>query len=132
MSDTRDIKVDPCDNRIIRCHTCLPPVATPSLTLAITPTTALTLTTHHSTFTQTLTLTLTLTRCGTTAYMSPERIKGESYAYPSDIWSFAIVALEGACGAFPYPAFGNYFEVVKRIVDGPLPTEDPAVQVRGM
>ena len=68
---------------------------------------------------------------GTAAYMSPERIKGESYAYPSDIWSFAIVALEGACGAFPYPAFGNYFEVVKRIVDGPLPTEDPAVQVRG-
>ena len=35
----------------------------------------------------------------------------------------------GACGAFPYPAFGNYFEVVKRIVDGPLPTEDPEVQV---
>jgi len=68
------------------------------------------------------------TQCGTTAYMSPERIKGESYAYPSDVWSFAIVALEGACGAFPYPAFGNYFEVVKRIVDGPLPTEDPAVQ----
>jgi len=68
------------------------------------------------------------TQCGTTAYMSPERIKGESYAYPSDVWSFAIVALEGACGAFPYPAFGNYFEVVKRIVDGPLPTEDPEVQ----
>ena len=61
--------------------------------------------------------------------MSPERIKGDSYAYPSDVWSFAILALEGACGAFPYPAFGNYFEVVKRIVDGPLPTEDPNVQV---
>jgi len=68
------------------------------------------------------------TQCGTTAYMSPERIKGESYAYPSDVWSFGIVALEGASGVFPYPAFGNYFEVVKRIVDGPLPTEDPAVQ----
>ena len=60
--------------------------------------------------------------------MAPERIKGESYAYASDVWSFAIVALEGSCGAFPYPAFGNYFDVVKRIVDGPLPTEDPAVQ----
>ena len=28
MSDTRDIKVDPCDNRIIRCHNFFP-VATP-------------------------------------------------------------------------------------------------------
>ena len=49
---------------------------------------------HHSPLT-TQPSTLTLTRCGTTAYMSPERIKGESYAYPSDVWSFAIVALEG-------------------------------------
>ena len=57
--------------------------------------------------------------------MSPERIRGESYAYASDIWSFAIVALEGACGAFPYPMFANFFEWVKRIVDVICPPISP-------
>ena len=65
------------------------------------------------------------TQCGTTAYMSPERIRGESYAYASDIWSFAIVALEGACGAFPYPTVANFFEWVKRIVDVICPPISP-------
>ena len=70
------------------------------------------------------------TQVGTTAYMSPERIRADAYAYASDIWSFAIIALEGALGGFPYPEFTSYFDVVKKVVDGPVPTEDPAVQQR--
>ena len=73
---------------------------------------------------------LAQTQCGTTAYMSPERIRADAYAYASDIWSFAIIALEGALGGFPYPAFTSYFDVVKKVVDGPVPTDDPAVQQR--
>ena len=43
MSDTRDIKVDPCDNRIIRCNNCpsgypnLTPYPLPLYPLPLTP-----------------------------------------------------------------------------------------------
>ena len=35
-------------------------------------------------------------------YMSPERLKGGSYSYASDIWSVGLVLAEGALGRFPY------------------------------
>jgi serine/threonine protein kinase len=40
---------------------------------------------------------------GTVTYMSPERIKGESYSFDSDIWSLGLSLLECAIGRFPYP-----------------------------
>jgi len=70
------------------------------------------------------------THCGTLAYMSPERIRGESYAFASDVWSVGLIALEMCCGGYPYPVSHNYFDLVKNIVEGPLPTEDPQVQAR--
>jgi len=70
------------------------------------------------------------TQVGTLAYMSPERVRGEHYGYASDVWSFGMIALEAALGAYPYPAelCKNYFDLVQTIVDGPLPTETPAVR----
>ncbi|KAL1496751.1 hypothetical protein AB1Y20_014341 [Prymnesium parvum] len=68
------------------------------------------------------------THCGTLAYMSPERIKGESYSFTSDVWSVGLIALEISCGSYPYPISHNYFDLVKNIVDGPLPTEGAEVQ----
>ena len=65
--------------------------------------------------------------CGTRAYMSPERTKGEPYGLASDVWSFGLLALEGACGRYPYPA-ATYFDLVSHIVDGPPPTDDAAVR----
>lgn len=35
---------------------------------------------------------------GTLAYMSPERLKGESYSFSADIWSFGLVIAELALG----------------------------------
>lgn len=50
---------------------------------------------------------LTNTFVGTLSYMSPERIQGHQYGYPSDIWSLGLVILELASGHFPVEAFTN-------------------------
>ena len=39
---------------------------------------------------------------GTVTYMSPERIRNESYSYPADIWSLCLALLECGTGEFPY------------------------------
>ena len=39
---------------------------------------------------------------GTMTYMSPERLQGQPYSYPSDIWAIGLVLAEGALGRFPY------------------------------
>eukprot|EP01038_Epipyxis_sp_PR26KG_P005972 gene5972-8227_t len=38
---------------------------------------------------------------GTVCYMSPERITGETYSYPSDVWSLGLTLLAVAKGKFP-------------------------------
>jgi len=44
---------------------------------------------------------------GTTRYMSPERLKGEPYSWPADIWCAGMIMLELAMGDHPYKlAFG--------------------------
>ena len=67
---------------------------------------------------------------GTLAYMSPERVRGESYGFSSDVWSLGLIALEVAIGQYPYPGARNYFDLVQTIIEGPLPTEKPEVQQR--
>ena len=44
---------------------------------------------------------------GTVLYMSPERLKGESYFSDTDIWSLGLVLVECALGRFPYPYEGD-------------------------
>jgi mitogen-activated protein kinase kinase 1 len=53
------------------------------------------------------------TYCGTAAYMSPERIQGEPYSFPSDIWSYGLLALEGVTGGSPYPPQNSHFDLVQ-------------------
>jgi serine/threonine protein kinase len=40
---------------------------------------------------------------GTVTYMSPERIKGDSYSFDSDLWSLGLTLVECALGRYPYP-----------------------------
>jgi serine/threonine protein kinase len=68
------------------------------------------------------TLALAVTQCGTTAYMSPERIKGAKYAYDADIWALGLIFLEMCSGEYPYPAARNFMQMVMRICEGPVPT----------
>lgn len=70
------------------------------------------------------------TFCGTAQYMSPERIVGQGYSWPSDIWCVGLIAVECATGEHPYErALGgsNYFDLVKAIVEGPEPTSSPGL-----
>jgi len=39
---------------------------------------------------------------GTMYYMSPERMEGEKYSYPGDIWALGIILVELATGKYPY------------------------------
>ena len=41
---------------------------------------------------------------GTSAYMAPERIMGQSYTITSDVWSTGVSLLEVAQNRFPFPA----------------------------
>jgi serine/threonine protein kinase len=52
---------------------------------------------------------------GTTLYMSPERIRGEKYGAPGDIWSIGMTAIVCANGAFPFDATGGYFGIVQKV-----------------
>lgn len=59
---------------------------------------------------------------GTVTYMSPERIKGDSYSFDSDLWSLGLTLVECALGRFPYPPPGEagvqlgFWELLEYIV----------------
>lgn len=52
-----------------------------------------------------------MSRClswvGTVTYMSPERIRGDSYSFNTDVWSVGLLLLECATGRYPYPPEGG-------------------------
>lgn len=58
---------------------------------------------------------------GTSAWMSPERLEGKPYKYPSDIWAMGIVLLEAAQGRFPYEITDVYLEMMQAVINGPSP-----------
>lgn len=49
---------------------------------------------------------------GTFRYMSPERMEGREYSYPSDIWSLGIVVYECVSGVFPYESSDTEIDVL--------------------
>ena len=54
--------------------------------------------------------------------MSPERISGKEYSYPSDIWSVGLVVYELATGKYPYGEGNDFLSQIAKIVDGPEPS----------
>ncbi|KAJ8432150.1 hypothetical protein Cgig2_006852 [Carnegiea gigantea] len=59
---------------------------------------------------------------GTVTYMSPERIRNESYSYPADIWSLGLALFECGTGEFPYTANDGPVTLMLQIVDDPSPS----------
>ncbi len=59
---------------------------------------------------------------GTVTYMSPERLEGKKYSFPSDVWSLGLVLYEMATGQYAYPQTGAYIEVLDYIMNHPEPT----------
>ena len=61
---------------------------------------------------------------GSRIYMSPERITGKKYSYPSDIWSVGLVIYELATGDEPYGRGSDFLTQLTKIVENPEPKLD--------
>eukprot|EP00286_Rhodomonas_abbreviata_P005660 CAMPEP_0181317590 /NCGR_PEP_ID=MMETSP1101-20121128/16552_1 /TAXON_ID=46948 /ORGANISM="Rhodomonas abbreviata, Strain Caron Lab Isolate" /LENGTH=314 /DNA_ID=CAMNT_0023424999 /DNA_START=564 /DNA_END=1505 /DNA_ORIENTATION=- len=61
---------------------------------------------------------------GTAIYMSPERMQGKPYSFPSDVWAVGLIATECVLGRYPYNIRPDmkYFDLVMTIVNQPAPT----------
>ncbi|KAI9934268.1 hypothetical protein ASPWEDRAFT_50051 [Aspergillus wentii DTO 134E9] len=76
---------------------------------------------------------------GTSYYMAPERITGQSYTITSDVWSLGVTLLEVAQHRFPFPADGTemqpragLIDLLTYIVRQPIPKlkDEPANRIR--
>ena len=56
-------------------------------------------------------------RKGTSYYMAPERITGQSYTITSDVWSLGVTLLEVAQHRFPFPADGTEMNPRAGLID---------------
>ncbi|KAJ5818640.1 MAP kinase kinase MKK2/SSP33 [Penicillium riverlandense] len=54
---------------------------------------------------------------GTSYYMAPERITGQSYTITSDVWSLGVTLLEVAQHRFPFPADGTVEQPRAGLID---------------
>ena len=54
---------------------------------------------------------------GTSYYMAPERITGQSYTITSDVWSLGVTLLEVAQHRFPFPADGTEMQPKAGLID---------------
>jgi mitogen-activated protein kinase kinase 1 len=61
---------------------------------------------------------------GTSSYMSPERVGGETYSFNADLWSLGVLVLESCTGHSPYEGTTQY-DILDRIVDGDPPALPP-------
>ena len=59
---------------------------------------------------------------GTTTYMSPERIDGQAYSYPCDVWSFGLSLLTLSLGKYPFSTKGGFWGILQSVRDSPPPT----------
>ncbi|KAF2300134.1 hypothetical protein GH714_009391 [Hevea brasiliensis] len=59
---------------------------------------------------------------GTVTYMSPERIRNDSYSYPADIWSLGLALFECGTGEFPYTANEGPVNLMLQILEDPSPS----------
>ena len=67
------------------------------------------------------------TQLGTMTHMAPERILGEAYSYPSDIWGIGLVFYELAAGRYPYTHTSNMLELWQHVCEGDMPPLPPAL-----
>ena len=64
---------------------------------------------------------------GSRSYMSPERITGKIYGYPSDIWSVGLVIYELATGVEPYGGGDDFLAQITRMVEYDEPRLDDKI-----
>jgi len=67
----------------------------------------------------------TNTFVGTATYMSPERIDGKEYSFPSDVWAFGLSIMSIALGRLPIDTKGGYWTILHGIRDAEPPQLPP-------
>lgn len=60
---------------------------------------------------------------GTFMYMSPERITGQSYSFPADVWAVGVIVLQAMLKKYPFPC--TRFELIETICDKSSPSSLP-------
>jgi mitogen-activated protein kinase kinase len=58
---------------------------------------------------------------GTSYYMAPERIRGQTYKVSADVWSLGLTIMEVAQNRFPFPSVLTPIELVTHIANLPAP-----------
>jgi len=58
---------------------------------------------------------------GTGTHMSPERVLGEDYSFPADIWSLGVCVYELADGKYPYGSLPNFPVLFDNLCNKPEP-----------
>lgn len=75
----------------------------------------------------------TLAQChtflGTVTYMSPERIDGQPYSFPADIWALGLTLLECCTGAYPYDASKGTMQLMVQLMEDDCPLPDVGYNV---
>ena len=70
----------------------------------------------------------TLAQChtflGTVTYMSPERIDGQPYSFPADIWALGLTLLECSTGRYPYDASQGTMQLMIQLMEDECPLPD--------
>lgn len=70
----------------------------------------------------------TLAQChtflGTVTYMSPERIDGQPYSFPADIWALGLTLLECCTGTYPYDASKGTMQLMIQLIEDECPLPD--------
>ncbi|GAB4819369.1 hypothetical protein N2152v2_006415 [Parachlorella kessleri] len=61
---------------------------------------------------------------GTVTYMSPERINGEAYSFPADVWALGLTLLECATGRYPYDASGGTMQLMIQLMQEEVPIDE--------
>jgi serine/threonine protein kinase len=47
--------------------------------------------------------------------MSPERLDGQAYSFPADVWALGLTVLECATGKYPYNASGGTIQLMIQV-----------------
>lgn len=71
---------------------------------------------------------------GTSAYMAPERIRGEKYSITSDVWSLGLTLLELALNRFPLSSTDDQtpmhpFELLQTVVTFQMPSMNEEIEL---
>ena len=63
-----------------------------------------------------------MTQVGTSAYMAPERLRGERYGWTSDVWSVGVITLEALTSVHPFESARTFISLNLAICEKASPT----------